>query len=134
MNEFDRVKLPIAFLTAVALDSIVIGQPNMTRSAMYGASVVAGILSENTVLQGVAMVVPGLEKAQVYQEKSYMQRVAELGSVALSTHVVDKYVLQDAPNNNQAEFVFRLGCSAFSDFVAQQVAEWVTSKDGNTAI
>ena len=134
MDEFSRIKLPVAFLTAVALDSIVIGQPNMTRSAMYGASVVAGILSENTVLQGVSMVVPHLEKAQVYEQKSYMQRVAELGSVALSSHVVDKYVLQDAPNNNQAEFVFRLGCSAFSDIAGQMVAEWVTSRDGTTSV
>ena len=126
MNDL-RTKTLAAFAISVLADKYLIGETNMNRSLMYGAALATSVYFENTIVGAIETQVPQI-KSHFTNEKQAVERALELGTVAVSTHLLNGYLLNNEQSQGSSEYWVRMGISAGSDWAANKVVQYVNGE------
>ena len=110
---------------AALLDHYYIDEPSLTRNAMFGASVAAGVYAAELVTPLLMPNLPSLNE-NLYNGKTMATRGTEVSLSAVSGYSLNKYVLNNDKFND--EFYKRLAVIAVSDVVGTYLTEYLSGQ------
>jgi hypothetical protein len=129
MGESTLLKPIIAGGIAVALDQMYLKETNLQRSLYFGAAVAVGEYGAEFVHPIIKHInIPSLSR-DLYDSKTLMERMAEVGISSGVVYIFNKYVLQnDRYPLTASEFLNRVSVIAAADFAATYATEYLYGK------
>jgi hypothetical protein len=111
---------------AGSIDRFYLGEANPMRSFYFGSAVAVGNYSAEYIAPLINILpIPTVAKG-LYDGKTLMERIIEIGSSSGVAYSLNKYVLNNDPYAN--EFLTRVGIIAVSDAVGTYAVEYFNSK------
>jgi hypothetical protein len=129
MSESTLLKPLIAGGIAVALDQMYLKEKYIQRSLYFGAAVAVGEYGAEFVHPIIKHInIPSLSR-DLYDSKTLMERIAEVGVSSGMVYILNKYVLKnDQYAFSGPEFLNRVGIIAVADFAATYATEYLYGK------
>ena len=120
------LKPVVVGMIAASIDKFYLGERNTMRSAYFGAAVAVGNYSAEYIAPLVNMLpIPTIGK-NLYDGKTLVNRIVEVGSSTAVAYVLNKYVMNNDPYNN--ELLTRVAIIAVADAAGTYVVEYLNSK------
>ena len=111
---------------AGALDKFYLNEKVATRSLYFGAAVAVGNYSAEYIAPLVNMLpIPTISK-NLYDGKTLMDRIVEVGASTATAYILNKYILRNDPYVN--EMMTRVAVIAVADAAGTYVVEYLNSK------
>lgn len=112
----------IAGLVAFSIDRFVLKQSDMRKSAIFGASVAAGI----TAGKWVGKNVPIVDSPSTFlNEKQIAQRTIEVSSGVATAYGVNRFVMRNTGGPGLAR---QAGTVLVADYVSEIVCDWAAGR------
>ena len=113
-------------LAGAVLDKFVMGETDMQKSAIFGGVLAVGTYASEYIAPIIHQIpIPSLAKG-LYDGKTLVTRIAEVGSNAGLTFAVNKYLLRN--DNYAGEMGKRLAVIMASDVIGTYVDEYMHSQ------
>ena len=112
-------------LTAIALDKMVLMQPNMQSSLYFGGAVGAGLLLVSMFDTKIPSFLPDIPSIGASGE-TLSKRVLEITAGAGSAYAINRYVIKN--DNNPQMMMKKLGVVIVSDFVGEYASDYFSSR------
>ena len=119
------IKPVVAGVTASAVDKYLLGEQNMSKSAIFGVCVAGGVLASEAVAPHIVPDLPSLN-SQIYNGKQLGLRITEVTSATVSVFAVNKFLLRN--DNYSGEVLKRMSIIAVSDVVGEYAADYLTNQ------
>ena len=126
MTDQSNLKPLVVGAVAVVLDKYWLGEVDMMRSVYFGGAVAVGNYASQYIAPMINFIpIPTISK-DLYDGKTLVDRIAEVGSSAGFAYMVNKYLLENDPYTN--EFMVRVGVIAISDVVGTYAVEYLNNQ------
>lgn len=113
-------------LVAFAIDSYYLKESNFMRSVYFGGAVAVGNYSAEYLYPLVKHIpIPTISK-DLYEGKTLVDRILEVGSSTALTYVINKYIILN--DNYRNELLLRMGVIAASDVIGTYAVEYMTGQ------
>lgn len=107
---------------AVAIDQLYLKETDLNKSLMFGGAVAVGNYASEWVTPLVKAIDIKSFNKDLYDTKTLVERIAEVGTGSAVIYVLNKYVLNN--DNYAGEMMLRLGIIVACDFAATYTVEY----------
>ena len=111
---------------AMAVDQLYLKETDLNKSIMFGGAVAVGNYASEWVTPIVKAIDIKSFNKDLYDTKTLVERIAEVGTGSAVIYVLNKYVLNN--DNYAGEMMLRLGIIAFSDITATYALEYINGE------
>ena len=111
---------------AMAVDQLYLKETDLNKSIMFGGAVAVGNYASEWVTPLVKAIDIKSFNKDLYDTKTLVERIAEVGTGSAVIYVLNKYVLNN--DNYAGEMMLRLGVIVFSDFAATYALEYINGE------
>lgn len=118
------VKGASAVAISVLLEKFVNGNNDYMSTAKFGLATSAGILAGQLVSSSIPSFIPSVKG--VYDGKSLLERVVEIGAGAGSGHVFNTYLFKN--DYNPSDMPKKLGLIALTDILSEYASDYVNGQ------